>query len=242
LDEFWLLTGDRDELLSSEFPSWVLDPRFIITGKEASIGSALSGDDQRRFFAAGRDRSKSRAKIEFIEDGNTLSVNGLLVDEIRSVGNSPPSTESRMFSKDNDLVETVTSWHDIATLKQEDTPYYFASCNKSEAFWRVILRDRTIVNYHHSHRTQARMPKVLTRDFRIPLSSQAEIDELLLALTKGGLFPFRRRFFVTSKGLMGLRPHNAVVGDFVYVLFTADVPYILRKLKRDGDFRVIGDW
>jgi hypothetical protein len=41
---------------------------------------------------------------------------------------------------------------------------------------------------------------------------------------------------------MGLGPHNAAIGDFVYILFSTDVPYVLRKLERDSDFRVIGDW
>jgi len=173
LDAFWWLTGNREEILGSEFPSWVLDPRFIAE-KTDSVGLALCDDDlhQREFFATGRDSSKYRAKVEFIKNGNTLSVNGLLVDEIRFVSNSPPSRKSRLFSKNNDLAETITSWHDVATLKQEDAPYCSASCNKSEAFWRTILQDKTIEN--SARKTSARLPKVLTKHFRIPPSSQAE--------------------------------------------------------------------
>jgi hypothetical protein len=53
---------------------------------------------------------------------------------------------------------------------------------------------------------------------------------------------FKRRFSITSKGIMRLGPHNAKVSDLVFIPSSAQVPYVLWKMESERDFRVMGDW
>jgi hypothetical protein len=40
---------------------------------------------------------------------------------------------------------------------------------------------------------------------------------------------------------MGLVPANTRSGDRIYVIFGADVPYVVRKTETDGNFTLIGE-
>lgn len=49
-----------------------------------------------------------------------------------------------------------------------------------------------------------------------------------------------RRFFVTTRGYLGIGPANAHMGDYVAILISSQVPYILRGCKENG-YRVVGE-
>ncbi|KAF9875134.1 hypothetical protein CkaCkLH20_07400 [Colletotrichum karsti] len=49
-----------------------------------------------------------------------------------------------------------------------------------------------------------------------------------------------RRFFVTEQGYLGIGPKDAQEGDFVAILLTAEVPFILRECGEDK-FKVVGE-
>ena len=53
---------------------------------------------------------------------------------------------------------------------------------------------------------------------------------------------YKRRLFFTQEGYICLAPKGARVGDQIYLLFGAEVPYVLRR-KGDGlqTFEVVGE-
>jgi hypothetical protein len=53
---------------------------------------------------------------------------------------------------------------------------------------------------------------------------------------------YKRRLFFTREGCIGLAPKGARVGDQIYVLFGAEVPYALRRKGDDlQTFEVVGE-
>jgi hypothetical protein len=51
----------------------------------------------------------------------------------------------------------------------------------------------------------------------------------------------QRRFFVTSKGMLGLGPEKSREGDVVAVLFGGSTPYLLRPVRNGTHWRLVGE-
>ncbi|KAH7371464.1 hypothetical protein BKA64DRAFT_550256, partial [Cadophora sp. MPI-SDFR-AT-0126] len=49
-----------------------------------------------------------------------------------------------------------------------------------------------------------------------------------------------RRLYLTEKGYLGLGPESTAVGDQVFMLQSARVPFVLRD-NADGSFELIGE-
>jgi hypothetical protein len=49
-----------------------------------------------------------------------------------------------------------------------------------------------------------------------------------------------KKLFTTDKGLMGMAPSSAQVGDGVFVLMGSDAPAVLRPVEGNGTFKVVG--
>ncbi|CAG8955563.1 hypothetical protein HYFRA_00009517 [Hymenoscyphus fraxineus] len=237
-DEFWWLTGDCEELLSSEFPSWVRDPR-LRARKTPSI-SPMTDKTQHStecYSAAGLDRCSLRANISFSMNGDVLGVSGLHVDEVIVVGDA-------FGLEDNTALATLDSWRDIAIPKEEEIVDHVSFCVRNEAFWRTVLTDQPLYEYQPNNYGMEeihRLGRSTTADPTICHLSCSTVTPyaIIAALPR---IRWKRRFFMTSKGFMGLGPYNARVGDHVYVLFGVDVPFVLRRMESKGDFKIIGDW
>jgi hypothetical protein len=50
-----------------------------------------------------------------------------------------------------------------------------------------------------------------------------------------------RSFFTTDKGYMGLAPPDAQIGDYVAILEGTEVPFLLRKVKIEDQYRLVGE-
>ena len=51
---------------------------------------------------------------------------------------------------------------------------------------------------------------------------------------------FQRRTFRSEKGYVGLGPHGMCLGDSIWIIPGADVPFIFRSVG-NGDFIVVGE-
>ncbi len=228
----------------TNYPSWAR--KAVRTTPDIyPIAAVFSQEQYARYFAAGPDRAKVRAMIDFSTDGHILSVNAIKVDRI--IGVSAATIDGAivtMESNDQGLggllgafIDTCTEFVMSSTLNIET----MAGGTKLEAMWRTILVDYRVPWYHPETITR-RLGSIPKSKLRIPPSSEQEQRHLYAALRSACDFAvFSRKLFVTAKGYLGLGPPNTRVGDVVFVLFGAEVPYILRGPEGSSGFRVIGD-
>jgi len=226
------------------YPSWAR--KAVRTTPDIySIATVFSQEQYARYFAAGPDRAKARAVIDFSADGHVLSVNAIKVDHITGIATATIDG-GRVTMENNDqglggllgaLIDTCTEFVISSTLNVET----LAGGTKLEAMWRTILVDYRVPRYHPETITR-RLGSIPKSKLRIPPRSEQERRHLYAALRSAFDFAvFSRKLFVTAKGYLGLGPPNTRVGDAVFVLFGAEVPYILRGSEGSSGFRVIGD-
>jgi hypothetical protein len=237
LRELSWLTGNQEPSSQDGFPSWVRDLRLPMP---ASIWAEEIPTYPKLYNASG-SHAMSHANISFQSAGRTLCVNGIFIDKMCLVGDSAPYIDGIvdvLFEDTHSVQHLVSQWKEAAiSPKIGDAEV----ARGLESFWRTILIDQIVPNYRSQEPFRGRLPQVLSSEWHIP-PSQSQEHTLLVALAKSNAQLFGRRFFLTSTGIMGLGPRTVRVGDEVFVLFGADVPFLLRKREEGPGFTVVGEW
>ena len=187
--------------------------------------------------------------ISFSNDGNTLHVSGIIVDNIKIIDNSVPSgpnqgtniisiVESMEFTLRKAIVEEIVP----DTLDPEH----------SESFWRTLVADQSMIFGSHSgSRTPA--PRAYARMFSVVRHRSPVPEDFLPNLRSPArkeqfVQPFRlsllqtlegQRFFITNKGLIGIGPGNLRASDVIVIILGADMPFVLRQ-RGNGFHQLIG--
>jgi hypothetical protein len=192
-------------------------------------------------------------------DGLTLIVTGIRVDRILEVGprffgvseNGVPKTS--MFSGFIDYAET----RDMA-LRRARTEPYLTGIPLAEAFWRTLIGDRTPTGTRPAEASFSMYFEALERSLETlskygpdmnPFNSKVplEVQEALnVSLSRdaaafgrfanmSGPQTRERRFAITERGYMGMIPPYSEIGDVVFIIPGAQVPFLLRCKEGTDD-------
>lgn len=180
------------------------------------------------------------SRATFIFDGDTLSVHGVRVAEIRKVG----SSGSIKRSTDEELIHACRSWVKQVSLSEA----YVAGGAMEDAFIEAIMCGRTKEN---APANAGRTPS--TQDCRDVLLATERLDgdrqdstsdvadrEVVLACFRRSAIG--RAFFQTIEGYIGMCPESAKTGDIVVVMLGCRSPLILRPEPGNrAAFKVVGE-
>lgn len=206
-----------------EIPSWTADwsSRSI---NEGLVLSPLYKADQHLPF-------------QFkVDDGlKTLTLRGVYVDEIKSVGQRISGTSGDYY-----YVRQFCTWEDMAAADPQCIRHYKSrGTSVSEAFWRTMISDAYINLFSH---VKKRWPKgdiaAELRAFahRIPYLYDgncewipAEFDLTYIPSTLQIFELMKLTFVISAEGHMGLAPRWVKMGDIICILGGARMPCILRR-------------
>lgn len=181
-----------------------------------------------------------------VTGGPDLWLRGVYVDKVVEVGNVL-TDESSTEPSDEQLASTITSWKKILIrfMSGRINDTYIGGGAWIDAFWRTMLGD-------------------LIMDIEVPLrratsSDRQHFDSFIENLSINETYHSIRQmvinqaFFVTQDGYIGLGPPTVLADDAVWVLFGANVPFVLRP-QRDttlqdpdeprlssGSYQFVGD-
>lgn len=91
-----------------------------------------------------------------------------------------------------------------------------------------------------------RFLEILMEDPEVPASEwnrekfHREILDPILSFEQMSMYSLQRRLVITAKGFMGLVSRSGEVGDEVWILRGARVPFILRRLET-GTYQLLGE-
>lgn len=179
------------------------------------------------------------------DDHSTLKLRGLFFDTIMSKFDIDPD---QLF---NSETESSDQEHPLLTLwRTQRTPsnMYLSKETVIEAFAATFALGYRIT--FASHYWDRLIPDFLAYMSRLTKSSLQQFPDLQLNtddpsgdwknyINVAHSMSYRRCFFVTSKGYMGLGPNAMQIGDIVCVLFGCKVPFILRPMG--GYYLLVGD-
>ncbi len=242
-----------DALIWSQNPSrqeWIPSWAPNLCSPFISQPSRLKGKNSSLYAAAGNVQRKER--FAFLEDGITLSVQGVTVfDSIKNL--SPVLSQSRHIT-DSQLDDVMTVWKPLVFqwLGNMDIE------KKYERFMSALTCDRDIRSRRLPKRADGLHWETYFRILHQSVGARTEFEYLALAVrrstfegTTNGQTELSawlklcaesiggRKIVMTSEGRIGLVPAETQTWDVV-CLFGLDVPFILRKVDVDT-YIVIGE-
>ncbi|KAL7807969.1 HET domain-containing protein [Trichoderma aethiopicum] len=167
--------------------------------------------------------------ISLEEDEQVLCLKGVTVDTIEAVGDAYTDRQT------SSAHQIVSQWKEIIHLPAA-ARYPYTGQPVWEAFCRTLMLDskmEILVGDEGVCRSRIPSQESELGWFRQYFSSTEEESELPIQLTHGpNLIQWNeRRFFRTSRGMFGLGPAAARVGDRVVVLFGGRAPFIIRGTR-----------
>jgi hypothetical protein len=238
-----------------DLPSWVTD----WTRAPASSGEVVIGlhHHEPPFTAAGN----TLADVRFLNDGYVLKAKGIAIDAIRTVGmpykkrgRRPPGEVAPALEVFHDWWNIFVATHSSSLSSQArfaraiscgswDFDYEDEYTAKLEAIFALsdqLLSDSDMLRLDPPSRSSTMASSVtsLLEEEEEMLGSDEEKTRLS-AVLEAGLTMNRRRFFLSSSGLVGLAPWNAADGDVVCVLLGCRSPVVLRR--QEDHYILIGE-
>ena len=217
----FVLTSVRS--LRPGFPTWVQD--------WAARGDAFKHqrDGHGNVFNAYYKASPSYHPSPKVIDKSILSLYGIYVDTVSQLGDSCLAMDWHA------LVPTFKQWIQIARADEDANKPYVGGGTVQEAFARTMVGD-----LKHSLDGFNRLGQESIMDSYSAwwaLCQEAKAGDWML--DGEGDFSFfytrtspsvcmLRRFYITSKGYMGIGPLEMSVGDQVHILIGGNVPFLLR--------------
>ena len=206
---------DISERQISNLPFWV--PDYSVWQSQVIFGYPLS---RIQYRAAGA----SEVSVRWTAESSVLAVDGLHYDEVEHVSSSS-FNDTRMHK------EIVLEWLHMAE------PLIRKGITSVDAFWRTLLGDCDRDAYPAPKKWAnhfARYLKLISREDDTTYWATNWVGD-----TKSGAasvfqasleyVAWRRRFFTTRKGHIGLGPLSMKPGDHVCILSGGRVPFLLRK-------------
>ena len=149
---------------------------------------------------------------------------------------------ARPGSVSTEMWQRLRTW--LSLIEQHVADPYSTGESRSEATWRTILANASSAGHLAQSDVQglgfdawSRIPQS-GQELRNPTVQQAMVQFMGAAASA----TYKRRLFFTQEGYIGLAPKGAKVGDEIYLLFGAEVPYVLRRKGDDlQTFEVVGE-
>jgi hypothetical protein len=171
-----------------------------------------------------------------IENDKYLQVRGVGFDKIREMGRPITQRDWRH------VVSRLRDWHRIAGIRPTHNVDHLRKDPKQVAFWTTVLADVISDSEHKWHRLSANdidnyiewIAGAISawRYWKKPSLEEGFVEPLLAAI-------YNRSFFRTEDGKFGLCFPTSRVGDEVWILAGARVPFVLRA--REGSYILIGE-
>ena len=163
-----------------------------------------------------------------------LALYGVYVDTVSQLGESSTAMDW------HGIVPTVENWQKIARVDEDANKPYIGGGTVQEAFARMLAGDlenafeagyvrlgkESVVDIYNAWWTLCQNSK----PGEWMLDNEGDISFLYTRTLPAVCM--LRRFYMTSKGYMGIGPVDVRIGDQVYVLVGGNVPFLLRH--QDG--------
>lgn len=246
LRTFGLLSNGQSER-DQDLPSWVPDfeSSQIVGGFFIPIGMTYRGE--RQYSASPLPDLGAEFGFHFKQIDNLLYLEGVELDTIETIGDVAPDVQELKFNnQDASHKHTIFGWKSLA-FRSEST--YPTGESLSNAFWRTVLIDRKVAEYHPCTLNlvgggfhKARLGR---DDEMIPPADENLEESLIRGLDSPNDGPAShlsdRRFAVLKNGYFALVPSVAQPGDLVSILLGGEVPYLLRPTPT-GRHTIHGEW
>ena len=210
-------------------PSWV--PNYSIWQRHTILGSSIRVPHL-NFHAAGNSPVVARWQT----GSRILGLDGFCYDVIETV-----STNS--LDRQTEDINVVLEWLYL-------TEPLIRRGFRIEGFWRALIGERkksdfpgpeqygTSFDSYLSHAKAHQQGDTQVLDTRRHQDSSSITNPLVEQATLGYVAP-HRKFFTTTKGLIGLGPRSMCTGDIICIMSGGRVPYVLREEKHHH--RLIGE-
>ncbi|EXJ73265.1 uncharacterized protein A1O5_03025 [Cladophialophora psammophila CBS 110553] len=232
------------------FDRLVTDPRDKIYGLLALVNDGAT-------LQPNYNRSVREVYIEgfkaMLQNANdaVLVLEGVPIDVLDFVGDpAPPVQDNKFRGLQSSVKDTIYRWKRLGLGLEGSPGAYVTGESTSSAFWRTIVIDQKLVDYHPNFRMMAKerdQIRLDVPDVAIPPATPEQEEHLIRVLdspgASGGSMSHlsNRRFFRRQKGHIGLAYLAVQKGDIACVLLGGDVPYILRPLD-NGRYSMLGGW
>jgi hypothetical protein len=231
------LLGERFLRDSTDMPTWVPDASF------SSVQSQWVTVEQRRLNLAtsfSASASYTQAASEFTMVGHeTLLLQTLMVDRISQLG---PVFDA--LEKWQEAPDVLRQWMDMLKIGVDWPEKAPAEGSREDIFWKTLINncfemDTAGLSYRAAtEEDYSELLKLwgLLKSFAPFLAQFAINDASHDILQSAGstivyhilVCLWQRRLFVTERGMIGLAPLNASVGDEVHIVPGASMPFIFR--------------
>jgi hypothetical protein len=247
------LNGDASWKQLKGLPSWV--PDWSSTLRESSF---LFNENRLAFHVGGN----TFPKVMISEDGNTMSVHGMLIDRVQVTGNvlilgdgaafrlmQFRSTGAKLLERTHSVVFAVVlrSWERIILgLKRYPTGEDI----------RTVLYKTLIANANLGAQTSSEQPdlervySLFRKQYAMPLGMRPEISMEQYDVEYTQLYSlavmyaaYGRRVIVSQHGYVGLCPYSTRRNDCIVAFNGGKTAYILRETHRNGtmNFTYVGE-
>ena len=170
----------------------------------------------------------SKAEFRISDDVTTLTLYGHEIGTIKAVAPFSPKTWHGSLLHARDLIEEHTSW------------VTRTSAERKETFWRTLVTNRTVLGTAARAEIEGTEFDVFWEFTKSP-DSHTEADLLRFSNYNKAFFQhgFRRSFFITASGDIGLAPLTTKVEDVVCLLAGGQVPLVFRR--KGEQYQVVGE-
>jgi hypothetical protein len=224
LDVLWAVPPHRDRFsLPSWVPDWSIDEDL-----QAEMAWGLQEPKLEYIYHAS---GTTVAEATVSSEEGILTAKGVVVTTIAQLGGATQMTHSRDIQQ---AIVAVHEWYSLVEEHQDDGNALL------ENFARTLRCDR--VKFEDGDRHGTISEKLLAIMATIKeLKSAAQIKALKESMKREDIQiraeiegiaqqTFKRRFFLSSSGTMGLAHEEALAGDLICVLLGCSVPVVLRAI------------
>ncbi|KAI0455348.1 heterokaryon incompatibility protein-domain-containing protein [Xylaria acuta] len=209
-------------------PSWGLD---LSDGNQKKEEVRVDRDDYIWYMkntydcyvASGKTEVNS-TRLQYDQNSNTLRLTGIVIDDIAVAVPQPtedvPGTSNITCAG---VPRLVQEWYQIAEGFYTNPEWLHLSWQAS--FWRGLLGNLTLGG-ENEPRAQATQEDVALAQRFVEFGERNSICPSLFASIS------HRKMIITATGLLGFAPHDADVGDQVWILHGGRMPFVLRA--KDG--------
>ncbi|MCJ1315428.1 hypothetical protein MMC15_000747 [Xylographa vitiligo] len=199
-----------------------------------------------------RAGSTQRTKIDFVGDGCTLEVKGIIMDHVQHVDtksritlSSSPDTDSTV----EEVVDNIEALLDEAMKQLPSSKRKLLDPERSDALWRTLVTNRVLLGRAHTLGSKI-APKIFGKMFEVfrnrssvPASFQPKMPlqqrkQEYIKIFVQSMQLGDHRFFVTANGRIGIGPHTLRKDDVVAIILGADMPFVFRA--RGEIYQLIG--
>ncbi|GKT47638.1 heterokaryon incompatibility protein 6, OR allele [Colletotrichum spaethianum] len=219
--------------LGQNVPSWAPDWSSAYLPQPLNIPSmfVVRGKNRERAYSTllGFTQNLSQA----FSDDNRLLLDAFQVGDVSELGD--PFPEADDLADDTARVASLRLWlQGLEAMMPCTNRVYCTTEEVNEALWRTPIADRA---FAYNWETERASYETLSAYRAL---KAGEVSEGVKYANIASIKLLRRRPFVSANGLIGLGPTGMSIGDSVWAVPGADVPFVFRSAGASS-FSVVGE-